>query len=458
MSDVRAGIYARISSDAEHLGLGVQRQVEDCRAEAARRGWAVAAEYIDNDVSATRSKVRPQYERMLADAQASRITGILVWDVDRLTRTPRELEDVIDLADRHGLALASVGGEIDLSTPQGRMTARIKGTVARHETEQQSRRLKRKFLERAEAGKPHSFAAYGYTRRPDGGDALHPEQAAVIRDVARQLLAGESLRSVVAGLNARGVVSPRGLPWSSAALRQVMVRARNAGLRTHLGQVIGRGDWPAILDEDTHTRLVALLSDPNRRTNRGATRKHLLSGIARCGRCGGGMVVNVGRASRGKTQPPAYMCRECFRVRRKQADVDRVVEAVIVARLSQPDAVAALAEGDPAEVEALRAGLAAIEARLAVAADQFADGELTGDQLRRITGRLRPQLEEGRAKLAAATPSGALELAGVDAGERWAAASLDVRRAVIEALATVTVLPAGTGARFDPTLIRIEWR
>ena len=217
MSTTPAAIYARISSDAEGDGLGVARQIKDCRAEAKRRGWQVADVYTDNDVSATRSKRRPEYERMLADVRAGRIRALVVWDVDRLTRTPRELEDIIDQADRHGLALASVGGEIDLATPQGRMTARIKGSVARHETEQQSRRLKRKFLERAEAGQPHSFAAYGYRRRQDGTDELDAEQAETIRDAARMLLAGQSLRSVVAELNRRGSTSARGLPWSSTS-------------------------------------------------------------------------------------------------------------------------------------------------------------------------------------------------------------------------------------------------
>ena len=94
------------------------------------------------------------------------IDALVVWDVDRLTRTPAELERFIALADAHDIALASVGGDVDLATPQGRLTARIKGSVARHEVEQSSRRLRRKFLERAEQGKPHGKLAYGYMREP----------------------------------------------------------------------------------------------------------------------------------------------------------------------------------------------------------------------------------------------------------------------------------------------------
>ncbi|MHC5557691.1 recombinase family protein [Kocuria sp. U4B] len=116
---MRAVIYARISQDSEEQRIGVDRQLTDCRVAAKARGWTVVDEFIDNDVSATRSKRRPEYERMLTDIRASKVDALLTWDVDRLTRTPRELEDVIDLADAHGLALASIGGEIDLSTPQG---------------------------------------------------------------------------------------------------------------------------------------------------------------------------------------------------------------------------------------------------------------------------------------------------------------------------------------------------
>lgn len=68
---------------------------------------------------------------MMDALRAGRLDALVCWDVDRLTRTPRELEDVVDLAEHRGVALASVGGEIDLATPQGRLTARIKASVAR---------------------------------------------------------------------------------------------------------------------------------------------------------------------------------------------------------------------------------------------------------------------------------------------------------------------------------------
>lgn len=88
-----AAVYARISSDPTGLALGVQRQLEDCRKLAADRGWTVGgAEYVDNDVSAFSGKVRPEYERMLADVRDGLRDAVIVYNMDRLTRRPIELE------------------------------------------------------------------------------------------------------------------------------------------------------------------------------------------------------------------------------------------------------------------------------------------------------------------------------------------------------------------------------
>lgn len=470
MKPVRAAIYARISSDrGETEGLGVQRQVEDCQRLADHRGWKVSEVFIDNDVSASSGKRRPEYERMMEAIRDGTVTGLVVWDIDRLTRTPRELEDVISFADAMGVALASVGGEVDLSTAQGRMTARIKGAVARQEVEQSSRRLKRKFLERAQAGKPHGKVAFGYRRQQkldeDGRvvgtvELLDEQQAAVVREAALRVLDLEPVRRVVHDFNARGIASPRGENWDGTMMRQVLLRERNAGRRVHRGEVVGRGEWPPILSDDEFDRLVALLRDPARRTTRGNEVKHLLSGIARCGLpgCEGTMRVTNARQHEGRVAPTSYNCRACNRLRRKKADVDELVEGVVVARLSQPDGPDLLA-GDPQLLREAEDQVAAIQARLTVAADSFADGAITGDQLQRITAKLRPQLDQARAAVRAASAAPGLDDFGRgDVAEAWQRADLEVKRAIIEALMTVTLMPTGSGGRFDPSAIEIAWR
>jgi site-specific DNA recombinase len=468
--ELTAGIYARISRDSEELGLGVNRQLDDCQALADKIGWTVAERYVDNDVSATRSKFRPAYERMMADAAASRIGGILVWDVDRLSRTPRELEDIIDLATSLHLQLASVGGDIDLSTPQGQLTARIKGSVARHETDQQSRRQRRKYLERAQAGKPHVFPPYGYKleREVDAQGrvisqrhVLQEDQAAIVRAMADSVLAGRSLRSIAADLNAAGSLTAKGNPWSSQTVRRTVARPVYAGLKTHLGEVIGDGDWPAVIDRETHRQIVEVFADPSRRTQRGSTRVHLLTGLLTCGRCGGSMIRATGRMNRktGIRQAPAYVCQVCFRVRRNQERVDEVVLGALIARLSRPDAVAAFTAPDDASRRRVLAEISALEGKLQSAAEQYAEDVISAQQLATITRVTRKKLETQREKLAAyITYPDLAEIAGPLAHERWDAAPLDVQRLIVSLLMKITIEPAGPGKPFDPELVRVEWR
>ena len=95
---MRAAVYVRISDDVEGGGLGVARQEADCRSLAASLGWDVTEVYCDNSVSAYSGKVRPAYQRMLADLEAGHVQALVVFDVDRLTRRPVEFEHVIDLA------------------------------------------------------------------------------------------------------------------------------------------------------------------------------------------------------------------------------------------------------------------------------------------------------------------------------------------------------------------------
>jgi site-specific DNA recombinase len=462
-------VYARISYDPNDTALGVARQVKDCLALAERKGWQVGEVFTDNDVSATSGRPRPEYARMMDALASGRFGALVVWDVDRLTRTPRELEDVVDLAERHGVALASVGGEIDLATPQGRLTARIKGNVAKHESEQLARRVRAKMAERAETGQPHGRIAYGWRReqiyddqgrRLGSRDVLHPEQAEVIRSCAAALLAGESLRAVVADLNERGVLSLTGKPWSTSSLRGVLLRERNTGQRVHQGQIVAQGDWEPVLDADTYQRLVALLTDPTRRSSPGNAVKYLLSGLARCGVCRGPMrVLTAGKDGR---KSDSYVCQHGYHVRRSRDGLDALVTALVTARLARPDAADLLTRSDDGQAQEATDKAAALRARLDSAADAYAEGTIDGAQLTRITARLRPELDKWQqVARASSTAPDLLDLAGPDIAERWESLPLARKRGVIDLLLDITVLPAtrhGGHNLFDPQSVRIAWK
>ena len=118
------------------------------------------------------------------------------------------------------------------------------------------------------------------------------------------------------------------------------------------------------------------------------------------------------------------------------------------------------AHGNPGRLKELRATISALEANLLLYAEQVvADDEITDDLLSRLTSKIRPRIEAAEEEMRSLRPKpGILQLAGPDAAERWNAAPLELKRAVIRAMAVVTILPIGSGKRWTPESVRIEWR
>jgi site-specific DNA recombinase len=272
---IRTAIYARISSDREGDNLAVSRQLADCEALAGRRGWRVVERYVDSDISAYSGKQRPEYLRMLEDIEVGAVEAVVVYHADRLHRHPRELEDFIDLCQRTKTRLATVSGDVDLSTHEGQLIARIQGAVARKESDDKSRRIRRKHEELASAGKVSGGGSRPYGYEPDKR-TVRPEEAEMIRDCARRALAGDSLRSICLDLNERGIASAGGKRWSSQTLRRMLMSARISGQREHRGEIVAKAEWPAIISPRETQQLRAKLGDPERRTNR-ASRRYLLT-------------------------------------------------------------------------------------------------------------------------------------------------------------------------------------
>ena len=281
----RAAIYARISLDREGEGLGVLRQQKDCRRLCQDQGWEIAGVYVDNNISATaKGVVRPEYARLLVDIAEKQVDAVVVYDLDRLTRRPIELEGFVNICASAGVTqLVFVGGGIDMGTGDGLLIARIKGAFAAEEARKISERGKRKKLELAERGLP-TFGGY----RPFGFniDRMgHNEvEANLIRSASKRVIKGDTLAKIARDWNARGVRSTTGKDISIQSLKRSLTVPRTTGLREHQGEVLGEAAWKAIVDRKTWEKVCSILNDPSRRQ-----RPHLdypLRGIIRCGECG----------------------------------------------------------------------------------------------------------------------------------------------------------------------------
>ncbi|GAB3225515.1 recombinase family protein [Mycolicibacterium hippocampi] len=466
---MKAAVYLRESLDRHGDELAISRQRDDCLRLCHQRGWE-PVEYAENDTSANGRKARPVYGQMLADICSGAIGAVVAWDADRLHRVPRELEDFIDLADQYGLALATIGGDFDLSTPTGRGNARMRGVFSRMEMEQKSWRQKRAAKQRAEGGgawwpsRPFGFQLIGADGVPDADDAdwsptgktiaAHPVEAQLVREAYTAVLAGDALHAIAATWNERGATTPKGSIWRGAQVRQLLINPRNAALRSYGGEVVGPASWPALVTRDVWEGVCAVLADPKRRYGATRGRKHLLSGLALCGKCGHPMGSSISQSG------PVYTCKSGYHLSRSLAKVDELVTDWVVGRLEMPDAAELLLAEKHDGTAELRDRARALRVRMDQLATDFADGDLTASQLKAATVRIKEQLAQLDSQMLDSNRARVFDtvIGAHDVRSALAALSLDRRRAIVEALVAVTILPSGRGRAFDPDLVRIEWR
>lgn len=311
-----AALYCRISQDGEGSRLGVKRQEQDCRELAERRGWPVAAVFVDNDVSAYSGKKRPQYRAMLAAVEQGDIDAVIVWHLDRLTRRPVELEDFFDVCDKAGLKhMACVSGDIDLSTHDGQFHGRILAAVARKESDDKSRRIRRKHRELAEAGMhPGTWSMMGY-RYDSETKSLHvvAKEAETVKRIFQMYADGSGLREIARWLGDQGLVGKRGRKrWTNGAVTRILDNPTYAGLRFYEGDyypltnaepIISTGLW----DEVRRLRR-AQTSPAKRREGKGTT---LLAGLVFCS-CGEPMWRDTYTS---RDERSYYVCRRAARKR-----------------------------------------------------------------------------------------------------------------------------------------------
>ena len=441
-------LYVRLSEDRGGDLLGVTRQLEDGRRHAAQRGWPAPTELIDDDRSAYTGKPRPAYQEMLDGLRSGAFDGVIVYDTDRLTRQPRELEAFIDICKAAGVShLATISGDIDLSTNDGQFHARIMGAVAKKSSDDASRRIIRKHVELAEKGEwSGGRTPYGFTLARPKQLTVVEDKAAAVRDAAERVLAGASLRSVVTDLERRGIAGPNGNCWRSGALRRILLNPSTAGLRVRAGQTFP-AQWRGILTEQQHHRLTALLNAPQRLTKR-SVRRYLLAGLVRCEHCGTKMVSHH-RPDKIRT----YACvsgvphRGCGRMRITAEPVESFISDAVLHRLDTAEMATALDEKRKGtNADELAHKIQADREQLDELAHVYADKLITMrewlEARRAVEARL-DQRQRSLARIDAQAATSAVVGQGAKLRQRWTEMDITARRAVIDAVVdSVTVLPA----------------
>jgi site-specific DNA recombinase len=465
----RIAIYTRISMDPNGEEAGVERQLKGCKQLARKLGGRIVATFVDNDISAYRGKTRPEFEKLLKAMAASEFSVLIVWHVDRLYRSMKDLERIIEAAEDGAVQIRTVNsGDIDLSNSAGKMIARILGSVSRQESEHHAERRREANRERALAGewRKEGSRPFGYA---NDGTPLEPE-ASMIRRAARDILGGTSLNAIARAWNSSGVTTVRGATWTNLHVRRVLMNPRTAGLRVHRGDVVGTGLWDPIVDEMTWRGLCAFLSDASRKNAIAFERKYMLSGIAKCGVPGCGRRLYAAYPH-GRNRAMIYTCRPTGHLGRNGAALDDFVERVVIGYLIEHGLGGDLRRAESnVDLDALRTerdALAATKGQLATLlrkkildmAGVERESKILTDQIDAIDKQLADAVEISPLRALLADEDDEEDPDVEKLIERWKKAEIDHKSKIVQSLFEVVVNPTRPGQRtFDPDLIDIVWK
>lgn len=462
---MRAAIYTRISKDLRD-NAGVARQESLCRELCERNGWEVEAVYTDNDISAYGGKKRPGYLKMLDDIRAGHIDVVAAWHTDRIYRRLSDLSTFIDVCKDHNVQVATVeGGDIDLSTAAGRMIAGILGAVAAGEVDHQIERQRAAHADRAARGRYRGGpVTFGFKLVPGKPGYLEHDEprAQAIREAADAILAGKSLRSIArkwveSGIAAESQSMGR---FGAAKVRKRLSSPRIAGLESYKGELYPATTYEAIIPEAKWRAVMDVLENKTTNNARGQERKHLGTGIFKCGICGGNM-HSIKRAGQSE-EYRRYTCARCQRVSRKMKPVDDLVTEVVVGYLAREQlSLTRRDTEDGVNLQALLDEQAEIAARLNELTVMFTDGELTAEQLRIGSRKLTERSEAVAREIDRAQHSS--PLAAILLDEDGVRASWDKlnplqRSKIVDEVCTVTIMPTQARGYFEERDIRIEFK
>ncbi len=463
--DVRVGVYARRSTDDEHQPYSIEAQ--DARLASyisSQPGWRQTARFADDASGATTS--RPGLQRALAAARTGVIDVLLVYRVDRLTRSLRDLVTLLDDLDHAGVAFRSATEPFDTATAMGRMLVQMLGMFAHFERDT--------IIDRVIAGMERKAAAGRWKggRRPFGyqvdtaASQLVPDraEAALVRLIfglyTRDRVGARNISSL---LNDRGHRTTTGGRWSAHQVLRVLSN------RVYLGELSFRGITmsgchPPVMKRSTFDEAQRILAargeDHAKRAASGSD--YLLTGLIRCPACGSAM---LGPRAHGKTR--VYRYYSCYRRTRydttacggQRIDADAIEDAVTGALAGFyrhqhgliADSIAAAQVSHAAAEEGKRNELAATEhqlARTGTAIDRylaaFEDGTLDPEvlagrlaQLKARSGQLRARRDELTNELTnepAPPPTATLRQVADHIDQVIGAGTHTQRKALIEAL------------------------
>jgi len=313
---METAIYGRVSTEEQAMeGYSIRGQVEKLKSYISAKSWSIYDVYLDEGISGKNMTERPAITRMMEDIKAGHVKNVLVFKLDRLTRSVADLVYLIDLFKNYGCAFNSLSESIDTSTASGRMFIKIIGIFAEFERENIGERVRLGKERKAKEGFTTACprVSYGYQReKGEKVQRIDPTEAAIVRRIFNMYVnQNMSLTGIAITLNHEKIPSKQGNAWNTGVIINLLKNCNYIGYVRYGTESPERyfeteGKHEAIISEELF-REAQLLMEKNKYVSptKKPKEENYFSGLLHCGLCGKRMVSHI-TYSRGEIKKPQY--------------------------------------------------------------------------------------------------------------------------------------------------------
>ncbi len=340
-------IYARYSSHSQR-DCSIEQQVAECSEYAKRNNMRVVKVYADRHLSGTSDK-RPEFQRMLRDAQHSGWDVVLCWKIDRFARNRYDSATYKYKLKKCGVKVMYAMESIP-EGPEGILLESILEGSAEYYSANLAENVRRGMMYNAQQCKVNSGTIpLGYRKGADGRFELVEAEAEIVREIYNSFASGMTYMEIARSLNARGIRTKTGKEWGKNSFHTLLTNESYTGVY-HYGGVRIEGGVPAIIDkelfEEVGKKMAARKISPARPGGRNAD--YMLTGKLKCGHCGSNMIGHCGTSKTGAVHY-YYKCqgrhaKKCNKKTVRKDWIERRVVQLTVDYVLRPDVIEWIAD------------------------------------------------------------------------------------------------------------------
>ena len=318
---LQTGIYVRVSTEEQaQEGYSIRAQEEKLRDYARIKDWLVFKIYMDEGISGKNITERPAINEMIEDIKSGHVENVLVFKIDRLTRSTADLITLIDLFNEHDCAFNSLTESIDTHSATGRMFIKIIGIFAEFERENIAERVRTGFERKVKEGYSlaTNFVSYGYDKKKgEKIQTINEKEAVIVREVFDMFLNRHMpYHKIANNLNSRNIPTKNNSIWQAKSIRYLL---RNCNYKGYVRYAMHddkrnfevKGLHEPIISEELYDETQELIKNMSVKVyKKHPKEENCFSGIAFCGICGKKMISHgdYKKDEAGYSSPANYRC------------------------------------------------------------------------------------------------------------------------------------------------------